>query len=105
MENYLKHKMQMEKDDLKDCSMLMDYAEEAKAHGDTECATFFFSRAKKRWEDYRISSDEVSKEIEKMKGSAKDVPDSIQGMLYNMLIEEQKERVLATRHRIENFSM
>ena len=55
MGNYLKHKMQMEKDDLKDCSMLMDYAEEAKAHGDTECATFFFSRAKKRWEDYRIS--------------------------------------------------
>ena len=34
MGNYLKHKMQMEKDDLKDCSMLMDYAEEAKAHGE-----------------------------------------------------------------------
>lgn len=40
-----------------------------------------------------------------MKGSAKDVPDSIQGMLYNMLIEEQKERVMETRHRIENFSL
>lgn len=105
MGNYLKHKMQMEKDDLKDCSMLMDHAEEAKTQGDVECANFFFARAKKRWEDYKVSAEEVSKEIEKLKGTAKDVPDSIQGMLYNMLIEEQKERVLATRHRIENFSM
>ena len=105
MENYLKQKMQMEKDDLKDCSMLMDYAEEAKANGSTDCASLFYNRAKKRWEDYKISSEEVSKEIEKMKGSAKDVPDSIQGMLYNMLVEDQKERVKAARHRIETFSI
>lgn len=103
--NYLKHKMQMEKDDLKDCDMLMDHAEEAQAHGDTECASFFYNRAKRRWEDYKTSADEVSKEVDKMRGTASDAPDSIQGMLYNLLMEDQKERAMKLKHRIENFSL
>lgn len=104
MENYLKHKMQMEKDDLKDCDMLMGYAEEAQAHGETDCATFFYNRAKKRWEDYKTSEAEVSKEVDKMRGTASDAPDSIQGMLYNLLMEDQKERAMKLKHRIENFA-
>jgi hypothetical protein len=99
MGNYLKHKMQMEKDDLKDCEMLLGYAEEAQAHGEADCATFFYNRAKKRWEDYKASEAEVSKEVDKMRGTA-----SIQGMLYNLLMEDQKERAMKLKHRIENFA-
>lgn len=104
MGNYLKHKMQMEKDDLKDCSMLMDYADEAQSNGDVECVSFFYNRAKRRWEDYKNSSDEVVREIDRLRGTASDAPDSIQGMLYNMLMEEQKERANSLKHRIENFA-
>ncbi len=104
MENYLKNKMQMEKDDLKDCDMLMGYAEEAQAHGETDCATFFYNRAKRRWEDYKASEAEVTKEVDKMRGTASDAPDSIQGMLYNLLMEDQKERAMKLKHRIETFA-
>jgi hypothetical protein len=101
----LKHKLCLEKDDLKDAGMFIEWAEDAKEDKDDAAAAYFFKRAQRRWEDYINSKEEVRREIERHKGSGHDAPDSIQAALVEMLMSEQKDKAERVKKRIESFSM
>lgn len=101
----LKHKLCLEKDDLKDAGMFIEWAEDAKEDKDEAAASYFFKRAQRRWEDYINSKEEVRREIERHKGSGHDAPDSIQAALVEMLMSEQKDKAEHVKKRIESFSM
>ncbi|MDE5899010.1 MAG: hypothetical protein K2H09_07100 [Treponemataceae bacterium] len=100
----LRYKMCMEKDDLKDTSMLMDYADEAKEKKDEAGAAYFYKRAKQRWEDYLNSHEEVRRSMEKLRGTDRDAPDSIQAEMLGMLLGERQEHAERLKRRIEQFA-
>jgi hypothetical protein len=63
----LKHKLCLEKDDLKDAGMLIEWAEDAKEDKDDAAAAYFFKRAQRRWEDYINSKEEVPEKLKDTK--------------------------------------
>lgn len=101
----LKHKLCLEKDDLKDAGMFIEWAEDAKEDKDDAAAGYFFKRAQRRWEDYINSKEEVRREIERHRGTGHDAPDSIQAALVEMLMAEQKEKADHVKKKIETFSV
>lgn len=91
------------KDDIKDASMLVNYAEKAKLMGRDDVAAMMVARANRRInDDFPSIHKVIQSEIVKAKAQKGDSPESAQGMFWDIMHGEYMEWVSDIKAKIAN---